>query len=69
VTVDGESNAILRIPAVCFLRGPKVGLPVCASQTKMVRSREPETTYCPSNEKVAHVTFFVCPRNTSTWLS
>lgn len=59
---SGE-KATERTVLECFLSGPKAKFPVCASQTMIVASNEPETIYFLSGENMAQQTVSICPRN------
>jgi hypothetical protein len=62
-------NATALTQSVCASNGPETTSPVCASQTHIVLSLEPETMYFPSGENATEVTALVCPSNGSNTLS
>ena len=56
ITVDLWPQSVLITP------------PVCTSQSLTVLSLLPDTNNIPSDEKVEHLTQFVCPEKTAVWL-
>ena len=64
---SGE-NATELTDQVCPWRGLPTWPPVCASQTRMVSSEEPDTMCLPSGENATELTDQVCPwRGLPTW--
>ena len=60
---SGE-NATDQTEEVCPWRGFPTWPPICASQTQMVSSKEPDTICLPSGENATEMTGEVCPQRT-----
>ena len=61
---SGEYATLMTDP-VCPVSGLPTAAPVCASQTRMVLSPDPETMFRPSGEYATLMTDKVCPINGS----
>ena len=62
---SGE-NATEKTEEVCSCRGLPTWAPVCASQTQIVSSKEPDTICLPSGENATDETECVCVKSGST---